>query len=133
MVHRSPFRVVPPRRKAPLTAKRSTPKPLKREVEHVVYGVGTLLHVRPLDGGMFAAVVNFNGVDRSIRLAPDYFITPIPEIMALAPHLAPPPAPKPVKKKLKASTVPDDDDADDREEDADDDREIDQPDIVAEP
>lgn len=106
MTPRSRFIVVPPR-KAGLTAKRSKPQPQNRQVEHRVWGIGNLLHVRPLDGGMFAAVVNFNGVDRTIRLAPDYFITPIADIMKLAPHLEPPPA---VKKKAKASTVPDEGD-----------------------
>jgi hypothetical protein len=94
MTPRHKFVIVPPR-KADLAVKGSKPKPQNRSVEHVKYGIGNLLHVRPLDGGMFAAVVNFNGVDRTIRLSPAYFITPISEIMAFAPHLAPP---KPVSE-----------------------------------
>jgi hypothetical protein len=106
MTPRSKFVIVPPRKPA-LVAKRSTPKPQNRQVEHVVYGIGNLLHVRPLDDGSLVAVVECAGVDRTIRLAPDYFITPIAEIIKLAPHLAPPPAPKPMAKKAKASAVPD--------------------------
>jgi hypothetical protein len=129
MTPRSKFKVIPPRPKALLTAKRAKPQPQNRSVEHRVYGIGNLLHVRALDDGSLVAVVTFNGVDRTIRLAPEYFITPIAEIM----KLAPPPAPRAVKPK--ASAVPDDADADDRQADADADREIDhdEPDMVAEP
>jgi hypothetical protein len=113
MARRSEFRVVPPRRKAPLTAKRRKPHPQNREVVHTVYGIGTLDYVRLLDNGTYAAVVTFGGVDRTIRLSPDYFITPIAEIMKLAPHLAPPPKPPAEVStgvRTKASAVPDEGD-----------------------
>jgi hypothetical protein len=107
MPRRSEFKVIPARPKPALAAKRAKPTPQNRSIEHVVYGIGNLLHVRPLDDGSLVAVVEFNGVDRTIRLAPEYFTTPIPDIMKLAPHLAPPPA---VKKKAKASAMPDEGD-----------------------
>jgi hypothetical protein len=100
-----------------LATKRTKLKPQNYSVEHVVYGVGSLLHVHPLDGGILVAVAEFAGVERTIRLAPEYFVTPIPEIMKIAPRLAPPP--KPVVKKAKAIQSGADH-ADDREEDADD-------------
>jgi hypothetical protein len=107
MVRRSEFKVISARPKPALVAKRITPKPQNRQVEHRVYGIGNLLHVRPLDDGSLIAVVEFAGVDRTIRLSPAYFITPIQDIMKLAPHLAPP---KPVVKKIKAKDVSDEGD-----------------------
>jgi hypothetical protein len=105
MTTRSKF-VIVPLRKAALAVERVKPKPQNRSVEHVVYGVDNLLHVRPLDDGSLVAVVTFNGVDRTIRLSAAFWVTDIAEIMKLAPHLTPPPAPK-VLKKMKASAVPD--------------------------
>jgi hypothetical protein len=107
MARRSEFKVIPPRPKAAIIAKRSKPQPQNRSVEHRVYGVGNLEYVRSLDDGSYVAVVTFNGVERTIRLAPEYWITKLSEIMALAPHLSPPPAPKVVKTESKARAAPD--------------------------
>ena len=105
MTPRSRSIVVPPRR-AGQAAKRTKLKPQNPSVEHLVYGIGNLLHVRPLDDGGYAAVMNFAGVERTIRLAAPYWITPIAEIMKVASHLAPPPAVKLVVK-VKGSEEPD--------------------------
>ncbi|MGB8065199.1 MAG: hypothetical protein WCF26_25155 [Candidatus Sulfotelmatobacter sp.] len=72
-----------------------------RRVEHRAYGHGTLRYIRRLDDCSYAAAVDFGGVKRTIRLAETYFVTPISQIMALAPHL--PPLPKPVAKRAKGT------------------------------
>src|SRR5437867_2984265 len=99
---RSAFKVTASSAKPALAVKRSKPKLQKRFLEHVAYGHGNLRYIRPLDDGSYAAVVDFSGIERTIRLAPAFWIGDIAEVLKLARHLAPP-APKPVaEKKTKA-------------------------------
>ena len=93
-------KVIPPPWREPIKPRvRKTPK-LNRAVEHRNLGTGTLLWVRQLGDGSDVAVVRFSdGVERTIRLDPAYWVTAIAEIRQLAPHLSPPPVPKLVERE----------------------------------
>jgi len=56
-----------------------TPKPVPLHAEHVRYGLGDILAVRELDGGgVLVADVKFaDGTQRTIRLAPEYWVSDI--------------------------------------------------------
>jgi len=72
-----------------------------RTVEHRVYGVGVMRFIKQIDDGTFAAIVNFAGIDRMVRIAPEYWLTPVDAIIKLLPLLPMRPEPqKPVEKKI---------------------------------
>src|SRR5437899_3018296 len=79
------------------------PKPLS--AEHVRYGVGQVLSVRELDnaGGVFVADVKFaDGTQRTIRLAPQFWVGDISNLISSPP----PPPPKRVRRAKKKRAEP---------------------------
>lgn len=88
-------KVIPPRRRPALKARvRRKPTPILRTVEHRVLGSVTLHFIRQLGDGSYAAAVDCGGVERTIRLEPQYWVTPVKEILRATHHLPPSPAPK---------------------------------------
>jgi hypothetical protein len=61
--------------------KTATKREVPRLVEHKALGVGTLKCVRVLDNGAFAAVAEFGGTERVVRLDQQFWITSLFEIM----------------------------------------------------
>jgi hypothetical protein len=58
----------------------------KVSAHHILYGVGEVLSVRALDSGGLVADMKFpGGSDRTIRLLPQYWLTPIAGLMPTAP------------------------------------------------
>lgn len=73
------------------------PKSQVRHAEHKILGPGELISVRQLDAGALVADVRFgDGTTRCIRLAQQYWTSPIAELLP-----TPPPRAKRVRK-LKA-------------------------------
>lgn len=79
------LRVVPPLRREECPPKPKKPKEPLRLVEHRIYGPGKLRCVRTLDTGQVADVTFLDGAKRTLRIAQEYWTTPIAEILAAAP------------------------------------------------
>jgi hypothetical protein len=62
----------------PVRAKIST---AERLVEHVLFGQGIVKFIKQIDDGTHAAVVDFVGNVRMVRIAPEYWLTPIDAII----------------------------------------------------
>lgn len=122
------FKVIRPR-------KRALPKPIPeklkpRSVTHRVFGVGELRAIRASESGGYIVECDFGGVSRTIRLAAEYWVTPVKEILKATPHLPPlAPKPEPVPVENDASNATGEDAGDDGkgdEHDASEDGEDDQ-------
>jgi hypothetical protein len=102
MVRSPEFRVVAPRTKPAAYKRKPKPRPLSFAIKHVTFGDGLLVALRVGESGVYIADIDFAGTKRTMRVEEKFFITPVSDILASAPHFPTPAPPRVAEKKVKA-------------------------------